>query len=453
MVDIIGRAKVIVSSDVDSTQVQNSGDKIGASLRRGAVVGVAALGALVTGGIKAAKAFEEAESVSRKLNQVLENAGEGRATAGVEKLADELMRLTGIDDEVIKGGQTILATFDSVAESADVMGGTFDRATRVAVDMSTVFGSVESASRTLGKALSDPEKAAALLRRSNVILNEEQKTLIDYFTAAGDAAGAQDVILQALEERYAGTAEAGAKGSERLRTGFEEAQESLGFLLSDLFDMGSDKSVVDLAADATFKFSDSVTEFQKSKDWKELKSDIRTFGKDLRTVSGALGSIIGYLNGMSRKLTGSGLVHWLKEINDLTNPLQLVASTIKNIRDLLNGEWKVPKILRRFLDSGSTQDNGSTDDGPIPDLFRAGGGRASGWTVAGENGPELIEFGSQGGYVHNNSETRRMVSGGNTVNNFYQLFGPESLSQARRDNDWDQKYGTKFGAATQAAAL
>lgn len=455
MVDIIGRAKVVVDSAIDRSSLDTTGSKVGAGLKRGAVVGVAALGSLAVAGVKAFQAFEEAEAQSRKLNAVLNNMGQGQATEGVEKLADELMRLTGIDDEVIKGGQTILATFDALAASAGETGGTFDRATRAAVDMSSVFGSVETASRTLGKALSDPEKAAALLRRSNVILNEEQQTLIDNFIAAGDAAGAQDVILQALEDRYAGTAEAAATESAKIATAWGEVQESVGLALTTL--TGGEVSSF---SESLLAMADAIEKLAESKGWKETGKRLRDINKDVKNNDTFLG-----LWADSNREAGKSLLNLLDNVTSSAPKFRdrfsdhsriwkdwgrLVGGVIDNVID---GIKDYIKWHARIGDPITGDDVPDAPDISQPRETRAGGGRTRGLTLVGESGPELVQFGSGGGYVHNNSETRRMVSGGNTVITNYNLYGPESLSQARRDNDWDQKYGTRFGAATQAAAL
>jgi hypothetical protein len=67
----------------------------------------------------------------------------------------------------------------------------------------------------------------------------------------------------------------------------------------------------------------------------------------------------------------------------------------------------------------------------------------------------LVQFGSSGGYVFNNSQTRAIESAasGDTVNQTFVFNGPSSLSEARRLGDWDRQYGTRFGAATSAVAL
>lgn len=446
MVDTIGRAKVIVEGVVDTGSIAKSGGKIGDVLKRGALVGGAALAGLAAVGVETYKAFEVAEAQSRKLNKVLDNMGESKAGPAVEKLADDLMRLTGIDDEVIKGGQTILATFDAVAESAGDVGGTFDRATRAAVDMSSVFGSVESASRVLGKALSDPEKAAALLRRSNVILNEEQQKLIDNFLAAGDAAGAQDVILSALEDRYRGTAEVSATESEKIATAFGELKENVGSLVADMVQSlaGGGKGKKKSLSGSIFEVSDAVDDLSSSASWKELQGQFRTTA-----------NLIGKIVGPAEKVAGA----WdklQKKSPELADSIRLVVSPLKLVSDALEAIGDAYDRVRDFFDDPPT----SADVPDAPDFGQpqgsAGGGRiGSGLRLVGENGPEVISMGSGGGYVHNNSETRAMLGGstGASVTNNFILNGPNSLSEARRSADWETKYGTRFGAATNAGGL
>ncbi len=202
------------------------------------LLAIATVGGLAAAGVGAAKAFEEAESVGRKLTNVLGNMGKAGAAPELERLARTLQRQTGIDDEVIKGGETMLATFKNVASSAGVVGGTFDRATRAAVDMSSVFGSVQSASRVLGKALEDPVKGVALLRRANVTLTESQQEQIKAFVKTGETAKAQDVILQELNKRFGGSAVA-AGGTisgqlTRLKNIWSDFMENVGFRVANV---------------------------------------------------------------------------------------------------------------------------------------------------------------------------------------------------------------------------
>lgn len=449
MVDVIGRAKVIVTGDVQTASITKAGDTIGSKLQKAALVGGAALGTLAVAGVKASMAAEEAAASSRKLGQVLDNMGKGNAQASVEKLADQLARVTGVDDEVIKGGQTILATFSEVADSAGKAGGAFERSTVLLLDLAASgFGDASSAAKSLGKALQDPEKGISALSKAGVTFTAGQKEQIKNFLEANNQAAAQDLILKEIEKQVGGTAAAGAKASERLKTAFGEAQESLGFLLNDLFDTGKKKSIVDLAADATYKFSDAVTEFQKSSDWKQLKKDIRTYAGDLRLVAGATGSIVSNLNKMSKATTGSGLLKWLADLAKYATPIGLVADAIQAVKDLFEDDsgFQDDGSGSGFFNSAPGTGNGDWRS-QLPNLLASGTRNyRGGLAIVGEEGPELVRL-PRGSDVYSNRESLSMA-GGVQITNIYN--GPESSAQGRKVSDWQAKHGTRFGAATTA---
>ncbi len=373
---------------------------MGAGISSGMKVGLlgatAALGAVVGGAVKVGKAFEEAQSVSRKLNNVLGNMGKSGAAKAVEELASSLQKVTGVDDEVIKGGQTVLATFSQVAKSAGDVGGTFERATRASVDLAAAgFGNVQSASVMLGKALQDPTKGITALGKAGVTFTVAQKAQIEAMVATNDIAGAQAIILGEVERQVQGTAEAGVKGSERMNVAFGEVQESLGGLLADLFDRGKGKkSFIDLAADGMFKLSDSIGKFQKSKTWRDLKKDMRSFGGDVKTVAGAIGSIVGSMDKLSKESTGSGLLHWLSEVNDFLSPIQQLARAL----DGISSTWD-------DLTAGNLTPGGGLSS------FASGGVTPGGPVLVGERGPEIVNL-PRGSRVFSNAESQRMAGGG-----------------------------------------
>src|SRR5262245_1123182 len=192
-------------------KVKSSGDRL-----KGWAKGAAA----AIGGVFAIKtvsdwvgAAEEAESVSMGLSRALENAGDatGAWAQHSEDLATALQAKTGIDDEVIKKGQTILATFHSVSGELGQQTGAWDRATKAALDMSKAgFGSVDSASTMLGKALEDPIKGITALGRAGVTFSEDQKKAIKAMVESGDKAGAMNAVLAGVEGQVGGVAEATA---------------------------------------------------------------------------------------------------------------------------------------------------------------------------------------------------------------------------------------------------
>lgn len=511
MVDVIGRAKVIITGDVDSRSVDQAGGKIGRSLKAGALIGVASLGTVAVAGFKLYKGFEEGQAQGRKLAKVLENMGAGAATDDVEALATQISRLTGVNEDVIKQGQTLLGTFSEVAKSAGEQGGIFDRATRAAVDLAaTGFGSVESSSIQLGKALQEPAKGVAALSRTGAFTKAQQE-YVKALDKTGDRAGAQAYILKVLEDQVEGTAEESATSSQKIQNSLSEAGDAVGNLLDTLAgnktkDAGDGKSLSAQIDDAT----DSINEFADSPGLKKFIENLEEFNQGdyvqgLKHTNEVMTENTGsaFLK-MSEFLAGNTQAqkNWADgwgEISGIFGDLEKawdedwgrIKRGIDGIGDKISGfakdagdrvgDWRAAgrKLIKGFWDGlGSSVSNSVGDmiDGlkaklnqslglprtisiPLgPDVripAFAGGVRNFGGGLAevGERGRELVYL-PPGSDVYSNSESNRMLAGGagSTVNN-WNFFGPESLSQARRDNDWDQKYGTRFGAATQAAAL
>jgi len=231
-----GSMDVLVRFVGDSSQltgevgkVESAGNKL-KSWAKG--IGVALGAAFVVREVKDfVNAAEEAEVASRRLAQTLKNAGDegGKWAKHAENLATSLMKQTGIDDEVIKGGQAILATFHAVGGQVGQSSGAFDRATKAALDLSkTGFGDVDSAAKALGKALQDPEKGLTALRRSGVNFTEAQKEQIKAMNDAGDSAGAMNLILGEVEKQVGGVAEKTATSGDKMKTAFNETKESIG---------------------------------------------------------------------------------------------------------------------------------------------------------------------------------------------------------------------------------
>jgi hypothetical protein len=179
-------------------------------------------------------AAEEAQVATKRLQKTLENAGDasGEWAKHAEKLADSLQKSTGIDDELIKGGQAILATFHQVGGAVGQTSGIFDRATKAALDMSKAgFGDVDSAAKQLGKALEDPIKGITALNKSGITFTADQKKLIKSLVESGDKAGAMGVIMDNVEGQVGGVADATATASDKMSVAWDETQEALGKLL------------------------------------------------------------------------------------------------------------------------------------------------------------------------------------------------------------------------------
>lgn len=238
-----GSVDVAVRFLADATSVKNEAGKldgIGSKLKGWAVgVGGAIGGAFAIDKVMDfVGAAEESEVATARLQETLGLAGDttGEFARHAEDLATKLMNQTGIDDEVIKGGQAILATFHDVSGAAGQSSGAFDRATQAALDMSkTGFGDVNSAATMLGKALQDPEKGLTALGRVGITFSEDQKKAIKAMVESGDKAGAMSAILDNVEGQVGGVAKETATAGDKMRVSFGETKEAIGKMLLPAF--------------------------------------------------------------------------------------------------------------------------------------------------------------------------------------------------------------------------
>lgn len=195
----------------------------------------AAAGALgVLGGGALFKGFIDEAREAGKVTRITENAI--RATGGaagvsadhVGKLSERLSQKQAIDDEVIQTGANMLLTFKQIRNEAGAGNDVFDRAAALAGDLSIQFGSVDSASKMLGKALNDPIRGMTALGRAGVTFSEQQKEQIKTFVETGNVLEAQKIILQEVESQVGGAAAAAADPIQRLGITWANLQESIG---------------------------------------------------------------------------------------------------------------------------------------------------------------------------------------------------------------------------------
>ena len=176
----------------------------------------------------------ESQKVSAVTEQIIKaTGGAAKVTASaVGDLAASISNKTGIDDEAIQSGSNLLLTFKNVRNEIGKGSNIFDRATAAAVDLSKAgFGSVEGASKSLGKALNDPVKGIAALGRAGVTFTDGQKAQIKALVASGDTLKAQKIILKEVESQVGGVAAASATMDEKARVASDNLKESFGTVL------------------------------------------------------------------------------------------------------------------------------------------------------------------------------------------------------------------------------
>lgn len=187
---------------------------------------------LVAFGYQAVRASTESAQAIGQVEAALASMGpvSGRTSEQLQRAATELMHISTFDDdEILRSVTANMLTFGNVAGEA------FDRAQLAAVNLSARLGTDLQASTLLvGKALNDPVKGMAALRRVGIQLTEQQQDQVKAFVAAGDAASAQGIILNELERQFGGAAQAlrDATPGMDLKNAWDDFSETVGGIVA-----------------------------------------------------------------------------------------------------------------------------------------------------------------------------------------------------------------------------
>lgn len=211
-------ARLVVTLEAQSTQLLQQlekSEKRAAAWQRKVERSVASVantfksvlgGAAILGGMRAiAKATIEQEQAVAQLDAALKSTGGtvGFTSDQLQQFATDLQKSTTFSDDAILGLETRLLSFKNV--SGDV----FKEATKAAIDLSVRLGKdLNSSALLVGKALNDPIKGLAALSKAGVQFTADQKGVIQQLAETGHIAEAQGMILDALEVKFGGAAEA-----------------------------------------------------------------------------------------------------------------------------------------------------------------------------------------------------------------------------------------------------
>jgi hypothetical protein len=218
-------------------RLETTGQKTAFALKKAFVPATAALGGLAVAGAKMVAAGEQAATANARIEQIATSMGlfgaeTEKVTNRLVDLANEQARLTGVNQNTIKESQALLLTFKDIASSADEVGGAFDRATQLTLDMASAgFGSVTDNAKQLGKALNDPIAGLTALRRSGIQFTKAQQDQIRTLVESGNVLEAQTMILEEIENQVGGTAAATANSTDKMKVAFSQASESIGMAL------------------------------------------------------------------------------------------------------------------------------------------------------------------------------------------------------------------------------
>lgn len=281
-VEILGEFKKLTTATQGAQssleKLQNGVGSIAKGIGRtvGALAVTLGFTSIVQGFKDSVQAAEEAAVANERIDAIALSMDEfGNQTAKVTKrikdFAEANALSVGVDDEVIKATQAKLLTFRELTKTADVMGGSFDRATIAALDMAAAgFGEATSNATQLGKALNNPISGITALNRAGIQFTDDQKALIASLVESGKTLEAQDIILSEIEAQVGGTSAATVTASERMSIAFGEVQESIGTVLMPAME-GISEWLVDTVPDIQNFFSelmDPTTEVGKA--WQNL---------------------------------------------------------------------------------------------------------------------------------------------------------------------------------------
>lgn len=244
---IIGEAFIAVRPDTRGFEGRITGDVTEAS-RRAAVKGAAILAAGFAARSFARfigdsiESFREAESVAAETESRLESLGDATVVTADQMagLAAEVQDYSGIADETVQRSENLLLTFRSLTTEVAATHDVFERTVELSADVAFAMGGsgegMAGAALRLGRAMDDPARGMTLLRRTGVQFSEQMQKQIKELTTQGDLVGAQNILLEELEGRFGGVAEAmgetSAGKAARLAANFDDVKESLGELVS-----------------------------------------------------------------------------------------------------------------------------------------------------------------------------------------------------------------------------
>lgn len=187
--------------------VMQMGDKIKKALSFTAIAAatVAGIKSITNECKKCIAEFSEAEKVSSRLRAVWKNVGAttGKTAEQMDDLAESMEKVTYFSAESIKEAGLLLAATESLTDEG------FDRALQASMDLAAALGEdVASAAQTLSKAIQEPESALSRLKTIGVSFTEDEKAQIKALTDANKKYEAQALILDKIEQKYRGVAQA-----------------------------------------------------------------------------------------------------------------------------------------------------------------------------------------------------------------------------------------------------
>jgi tail length tape measure protein len=304
------------------------------SLIGGALAGFSALSI----GKQIFQEVKESQAALAQLQAAVNATGgaAGYSAGQLSDMADELSRLTGVDDEAIAGAEGLMLRYRRVGHEV------FPQAMQAALDMSAALGiDLSSAAERAGKMLNDPMRGMALLKREGHGLSAAQEELMKKFSATGNIAGAQRIILEQLSRTYGGSA---AAARDTLGGALEALKTSWGNLLERV---GNGGGIFREVIEGMVKGLDWLADH-----WHMMEG---TVYEVMANVLGIVGGTADTLLPMLEKIAKG--IDWTVQLNPFQNAKTKKASAdaVEFIGDLSRNFGTAAKIMAEdFHDKAST---------------------------------------------------------------------------------------------------
>ena len=211
-------------------------DAMSASFASSAALAAGSLGGLIFAGKKLVDTYAVQEQAEKRLSVALRNSGNA-ANVSLEEMkeyASGLQQVTTYGDEAIISAQAMLLGISGPVTQENIKG-----ATKAMLDMSTAMGiDLKQAAQSLGIVLTNPAEGLTRLKRNGIDFTESQKKMITTLVESGKKNEAHGFIIEELNKKFGGQAEAAAEGTgaiTQMTNAMGDAAEVIGKELTPVF--------------------------------------------------------------------------------------------------------------------------------------------------------------------------------------------------------------------------
>ena len=165
----------------------------------------AAFKAVVSASKECIEAYKKQEQAETRLQAVLKATGNqiGMTAGDLKELASATQSITRFGDEAILEAEKVLVATQALDKEG------LQRAIAASADLAEAMGTdITSAAQTMAYALQDPEQGLTRLRRQGIAFTDEEIAQVKALQDANDLFGAQALVLDKIESKYKGVAQA-----------------------------------------------------------------------------------------------------------------------------------------------------------------------------------------------------------------------------------------------------